>query len=90
VTSPTYTYLNEYQISGSWYAHLDLYRGDKAPSAEELGLADARLFRGVFVEWPPVDAAGAAADPYLAPTHVLEIAFARGGAARTYRLKSAP
>jgi tRNA threonylcarbamoyladenosine biosynthesis protein TsaE len=88
VTSPTYTYLNDYQIGGRWYAHLDLYRGDKAPSAEELGLADAREFQGVFVEWPPQKAGGGTDDPYLAPTHVLEIAFADAGAARSYTLRS--
>ncbi len=28
VTSPTFTYVNEYLIDGRWYAHLDLYRLD--------------------------------------------------------------
>lgn len=91
VTSPTYTYMNEYLIAGAWYAHLDLYRAHDRPhipSPEELGLADARQFRGVFIEWPPAGAA-ARRDPYLAPTHILDIAFADAGAARSYRLSKA-
>ena len=28
VTSPTYTYMNEYPVNKSWFAHLDLYRAN--------------------------------------------------------------
>jgi tRNA threonylcarbamoyl adenosine modification protein YjeE len=83
VTSPTYTYMNEYEVSSSWYAHLDLYRTRGDVSSEDLGLADARNFRGIFVEWPELSPD----DPYLRPTHALDIAFANAGAERTYTLR---
>ncbi|MBM4251069.1 MAG: tRNA (adenosine(37)-N6)-threonylcarbamoyltransferase complex ATPase subunit type 1 TsaE [Deltaproteobacteria bacterium] len=71
VTSPTYTYMNEYEIDGHWYAHLDLYRSNSGLSSEDLGLADVRPYRGLFVEWPELKAD----DPYLRPTHTLELDF---------------
>ena len=92
VTSPTYTYLNDYQIGDSWFAHLDLYRGDGSsaqgigsvlPSAETLGLAGGRPYQGLFVEWP--ERAGVD-DLHLAPTHHLTIADCCDGAARQYQL----
>ena len=48
VTSPTFTYLNEYQIKGLWYAHIDLYRATSGFSLEELGFVDSRDFAGYF------------------------------------------
>ncbi len=69
VTSPTYTYMNEYPVNKSWYAHLDLYRANASLSSEDLGLVDARRFRGLFIEWPEK----VQGDPNLRPTHVLEI-----------------
>lgn len=69
VTSPTYTYMNEYRIDRTWYAHLDLYRATGQLSTEDLGLLDARPFQGVFVEWPD----RLANDPALRPTHILTI-----------------
>ncbi|MEN9834559.1 MAG: hypothetical protein RL011_752 [Pseudomonadota bacterium] len=71
VTSPTYTYMNEYEVGGHWYAHLDLYRSNAGLSSEDLGLADARPYRGIFVEWPELKAD----DPYLKATHTLAITF---------------
>ncbi len=80
VTSPTYTYVNEYEISGRWYAHLDLYRLPKGMTPEDLGLVDSRTFAGYLVEWPEV----LPDSPVLEPTHVLRLAFdADGGARRT-------
>lgn len=70
VTSPTYTYMNEYPVNKSWFAHLDLYRANASLSSEDLGLVDARRFRGLFIEWPEK----VQGDPNLRPTHVLEIA----------------
>lgn len=86
VTSPTYTYMNEYCIpsgeSAGWYAHLDLYRASSHLDVGELGVFDARPFRGFIVEWPEM-----LADPEsLAPTHVLRIELAEGGARRLYEL----
>jgi tRNA threonylcarbamoyl adenosine modification protein YjeE len=84
VTSPTYTYMNEYPVNKSWYAHLDLYRATASLSSEDLGLVDARRFRGLFIEWPEK----VAGDPNLRPTHVLEIATLPGSPAdvRVYTL----
>lgn len=88
VTSPTFTYMNEYRVIAgaetTWYAHLDLYRGTKGLSAEDLGLLDSRPFRGIFVEWPE----RLPDDPALRPTHVLDIAFTDGGTKRSYVLKA--
>ena len=67
VTSPTYALMNEYQIGNDWFAHLDLYRAEPHFSLAELGVLDARPFRGVFIEW----AATPTAEERLAPTHRL-------------------
>jgi tRNA threonylcarbamoyladenosine biosynthesis protein TsaE len=80
VTSPTFTYLNEYDIGGTWYAHLDFYRAPVL-SPEDLGLADARPFAGFFIEWP----SAVPPNPLLEPTHVLTIAMA-GADRRSYEL----
>lgn len=84
VTSPTYTYMNEYRIDGLWYAHLDLYRANASLSSEELGLLDAKPFRGVFVEWPEK----MPGDPALKPTHKLSIAFTDDPATREFLLQT--
>jgi tRNA threonylcarbamoyl adenosine modification protein YjeE len=84
VTSPTYTYMNEYRIDGRWYAHLDLYRAKPDFSTEELGLLDARPFHGVFVEWPEK----APGDPGLVPSHVLTLAFTDADDRRSVSLAS--
>lgn len=69
VVSPTYTIMNEYQIGADWYAHLDLYRADEAFSLNELGVHDARPYRGLFVEWPEQGGPG----EILPATHILKI-----------------
>ena len=69
VTSPTYTYVNEYRIGPLWYAHLDLYRAGPLLELEELGIVDARHYAGFFVEWPAV----VPKNPAIAPTHLLTI-----------------
>lgn len=69
VVSPTYTIMNEYQIDGDWYAHLDLYRADENFSLNELGVHDARPYRGLFVEWPEQGGAS----EVLPATHILKI-----------------
>lgn len=65
VTSPTFTLLNEYEIQGRWYAHLDLYR---LSAIEEFDLS-YRDFQGYFLEWPKEVETGDA----LAATHLVEI-----------------
>ncbi len=69
VVSPTYTIMNEYQIGHDWYAHLDLYRADENFSLQELGVHDARPYRGLFVEWPEQGGPG----EILPATHMLKI-----------------
>ncbi len=70
VTSPTFTYMNEYSIDGVWYAHLDLYRATKGLSVEDLGVNDVRNYQGTFIEWP---ASFEHTDTLLKPTHTIEI-----------------
>jgi tRNA threonylcarbamoyl adenosine modification protein YjeE len=52
VLSPTFTYLNEYRLENQWVAHIDFYRASAGFDLEELGLIDARDYRGYFIEWP--------------------------------------
>ena len=81
VVSPTYTIMNEYLIQKDWYAHLDLYRADESFSLQELGVLDARPYRGLFVEWPEQGGPG----EILPATHILQIE-ADGGERRIYTL----
>jgi tRNA threonylcarbamoyl adenosine modification protein YjeE len=83
VTSPTYTLMNEYRIGGQWYAHLDLYRAGPSFSLMELGVLDARPFRGIFVEW----AQAPHADEQLECTHRLSIEVT-SPTTRTFRLST--
>jgi len=80
VTSPTYTYLNEYKIAGKWYAHVDLYRAKPGLNIEDLGLLDAREFSGMFIEWP----GQVAAHEGMKPTHRLKISFSKNRDLRSY------
>jgi tRNA threonylcarbamoyl adenosine modification protein YjeE len=80
VTSPTYTYINEYNIDGRWLAHLDLYRLEGASDLQDLGIAETRPFSGYIVEWP-----NAVEDPEpLHPTHILKIESTKSSC-RTYK-----
>ena len=81
VVSPTYTIMNEYQIGHDLYAHLDLYRADENFSLQELGVHDARPYRGLFVELPEQGGPG----EILPATHVLKI-DADGWDRRVYTL----
>lgn len=83
VTSPTFTYLNEYRIDGRWYAHIDLYRAGAGFSLEELGFVDSRKFSGYFIEWP---SALDDTDGVLPATHVLEILQTQDLNERTFNL----
>lgn len=81
VTSPTYTYCNEYQIGQKWYAHIDLYRAGPNLSLEDLGLVDARSYQGYLIEWPEQ----VPAHPVIACDFVLKIEF-DGMQSRRYSL----
>ena len=85
VTSPTFTYLNEYQINGLWYAHIDLYRATDGFSLEEQGFVDSRDFAGYLIEWP---AAINETTDVLPPTHLLQIEMGKTIEQRTFRLSS--
>ena len=74
VTSPTFSYLNEYEINSDLYAHMDLFRADGHFEAEDLGLTGEREFRGYFIEWPTQ----IAHEPFLNPTHKLKIFYDDG------------
>ena len=75
VTSPTYTLMNEYEIGSEWFAHLDLYRAAPGFSLRETGVLDARVFRGVFIEWADAPDAGERLDP----THRLHLEISGDG-----------
>lgn len=79
VSSPTYTYCNEYQIHGQWFAHVDLYRASGI-DLEDMGLIDARPYRGTFVEWPEQ----LPSHPSTMPTLILRISDTEGGFSRRY------
>ena len=87
VTSPTYTYMNEYRSgAGAWYAHLDLYRATGAFSLEDLGLLDARRYAGFFVEWPD----SIPKNPAIDPSHVLTLRFTDDPDVRAVQLSLRP
>lgn len=52
VTSPTFTYVNYYEIDTYIYAHLDLYRCEQGCDLVEFGLDDLSPYRALFIEWP--------------------------------------
>jgi len=72
VQSPTFTYINEYDIKGLTYAHIDLYRSESDLALEEGGVLEPEKFHGIFVEWPDriPDTWGA-----IKPTATMEIAM---------------
>lgn len=69
VTSPTYSYLNEYDLGDKMIAHMDLYRASLGFRPENLGLLDHQPFFGKIIEWPEnisdVDE--------LFPSHIIKI-----------------
>lgn len=54
VTSPTYSYVNEYRLLDRCIWHFDLYRIDNSDEINDLGLIDyfTREEGIAFVEWP--------------------------------------
>jgi tRNA threonylcarbamoyladenosine biosynthesis protein TsaE len=84
VTSPTFTYMNEYEINGRLIGHADLYRTNGRFDPAELGLGGERSFSGVIIEWPEL----AGQSPELAPTHALYITYEDDSTVRNYQLFS--
>ncbi|MBF0440961.1 MAG: tRNA (adenosine(37)-N6)-threonylcarbamoyltransferase complex ATPase subunit type 1 TsaE [Oligoflexales bacterium] len=82
VLSPTYSIMNEYEIDGKWFAHVDLYRSEKNFSLAELGVLDAKDYTGVFVEWPEI----AGSSNLISPSHILRIRY-EGELERSYSLE---
>lgn len=69
VSSPTFTYLNDYEVNGKHFGHLDFYRADSKLSLV-LDILDDYDFDGLFIEWPEVIKTK---DARILPTHILEI-----------------
>jgi N-acetylmuramate 1-kinase len=76
VPSPSFSLLNQYDMTRVPIAHVDLYRLDQASAVEELGLSEILIDHAVIVEWPE----------HLPPsfsTHCLIIAFSGDGEKRS-------
>lgn len=69
VTSPTFTYFNEYKVGEKSYAHCDFYRitSQTLPFSDFLSGLD---YDGILAEWPENLPSS---DQSLHPTHLLEI-----------------
>ena len=86
VSSPTFSILNEYEIHGRLYAHLDLYRIEGEFDVDNLGLVSERSFSGLFVEWP-----SKVEDDLLLPSHIMKISKkGDDNSVRTYSFFAAP
>ena len=77
--------MQEYEIEGKWYAHIDFYRATADFSVEEMGILDARSFTGIFIEWPETPPASQT----IAPTHLIKIR-PDGDDSRSYELFRQP
>ena len=82
ISSPTFTYLFEYNIKNRWYAHMDCYRLAKGTSLSDDSLFDSQKYSGFIIEWPEqiedID------DIY--PTHILNIEASEDFTFRHYTL----
>ena len=83
VLSPTYTYINEYKIGSSYYAHLDLYRLKSCVTIEDLGI-DYKNYQGFIIEWPNLELTSFD----LEPTHILSIQYTDKPDQRRFYLKT--
>jgi tRNA threonylcarbamoyl adenosine modification protein YjeE len=71
VNSPTYSYINDYEIASRKFAHIDLYRAAANFSPDELFHLDEAKYQGLLVEWPEV----VSAENMLGATHRLKIEY---------------
>ena len=80
VTSPTYGFVNDYDLDSGRVAHMDMYRGDA--HIQEIGLDVFDDYIGFIVEWPKEGESRT----ILPPTHHLEIKIkeANDMTSRTY------
>jgi tRNA threonylcarbamoyladenosine biosynthesis protein TsaE len=92
VLSPTYTYIQEYDLPGGRkVAHLDLYRGTALDALDDAGVfAGMSNYFGTLIEWPPLsDADTSVAALGFQPTHILTIEPVDDGLRRRYQLSVA-
>lgn len=84
VTSPTFTYFNEYKLNQKRYYHCDFYRGGAKLTWEEVGISWPDEGGGFLVEWPTEGPM----QTELSPTHILKISYgaAGDGSTRSYEL----
>lgn len=52
VPSPSFSLVNQYDVTRIPLAHVDLYRLDQVSAVEELGLSEVLIDHAVIVEWP--------------------------------------
>lgn len=79
VTSPTYGFLNDYELEQGRVAHIDMYRGDG--HIDEIGIDLYDDYLGFVVEWPEMGSSNS----LIPPTHALAITEEPGDT-RCYRL----
>ncbi|MBP6217090.1 MAG: tRNA (adenosine(37)-N6)-threonylcarbamoyltransferase complex ATPase subunit type 1 TsaE [Oligoflexales bacterium] len=76
VSSPTFSYLNDYKIKTDYFAHMDLYR---LTGGSEEDFLSHKSYRGIFIEWPrPLDG-------FPEATHLLEIDYPYDGPKSNHR-----
>ena len=83
VTSPTFTYLNNYEFSDRTFGHLDLYRAESDFELTDLGIGDVKDYNGLFLEWPEQ----VPKHPIISPSHILDIAYTDTFTVRDYALR---
>jgi tRNA threonylcarbamoyl adenosine modification protein YjeE len=84
VTSPTYSYINDYVIGARKFAHIDLYRASTAFSPTELFHLEEDPYAGLLIEWPEI----VDVDANISPTHLLTIEYLPTAKSRLYRFFS--
>lgn len=82
VTSPTYTYVNEYRLGHRLIAHVDLYRTAGEIDPGEFGLGSEPRYTDVIIEWPELGSTWLE----MKPTHTLAISGGDDPSQRHYRL----
>lgn len=69
VSSPTFSYMNEYKIGSSVFLHMDLYRVENTDFFEEMFSFYEGKYDGMLIEWPGV----ALEQDSFVPTDILTI-----------------
>jgi tRNA threonylcarbamoyl adenosine modification protein YjeE len=83
VTSPTFSYINEYLIGDDLFIHMDLFRATEGDfDIEDLGITHDRAYKGFILEWPSV---AKGVQMTLPATHILEISYCNNLQVREYQ-----